>query len=369
MLRAKLFLGITIICLIFGIGQSQWLETTIYVPDSLIGVLYPQIFTYNATNNRIYVSGEESQHLIVIDGETNQKIAKIPIGEYPSALCWNSVSNKVYCTDEENDNVTIVDGATNQVITTIEVFGGARTLLYNPTDNKVYCAGGNITIINGATNTLINYVLVGNNPSALAYNSTNNKVYCADWAGSDVVVIDGATNQVITTTQVGLEPSVLLYNPTNNKIYCANHYNSVSVIDCVTDQQIAWIWVGEGVRAFAYNPIQNRVYVAASESSSISVIRDEFPGIEERSTLDVERFTPEIYPNPARSFLAIRLPYSADRQILKIFDVSGKLVREIAFPESGRNDRNEEIISLKGINPGIYFLRLGKGTKKFLVVK
>jgi len=40
----SLILGI--ICLIFGLGQSQWLETTIYVPDSLCGMHYPQAFTY-----------------------------------------------------------------------------------------------------------------------------------------------------------------------------------------------------------------------------------------------------------------------------------------------------------------------------------
>jgi len=31
--------------------------------------------------------------------------------------------------------------------------------------------------------------------------------------------------------------------------------------------------------------------------------------------------------------------------------------------------KQEVTISLKGINPGIYFLKLGKETKKFLVVK
>ena len=43
----SLILGI--ICLFFGLGQSQWLETTIYVPDSFSGVSYPQAFAYNAT--------------------------------------------------------------------------------------------------------------------------------------------------------------------------------------------------------------------------------------------------------------------------------------------------------------------------------
>jgi Secretion system C-terminal sorting domain len=79
----------------------------------------------------------------------------------------------------------------------------------------------------------------------------------------------------------------------------------------------------------------------------------------------------DIYPNPAKSFLAIRLPQTADRTEMKIFDVSGALIREIATTATqSSNDREAEMkISLKGINPGIYFLRLGKETKKFLVLK
>jgi hypothetical protein len=67
--------------------------------------------------------------------------------------------------------------------------------------------------------------------------------------------------------------------------------------------------------------------------------------------------------------IRVRGPVTA--KDIKIFDVSGKLVKEIAQPTSqSRNDKRTEMkISLKGINPGIYFLRLGRETKKFLVVK
>uniref|UniRef100_A0A7C6ECH4 T9SS type A sorting domain-containing protein n=1 Tax=candidate division WOR-3 bacterium TaxID=2052148 RepID=A0A7C6ECH4_UNCW3 len=78
---------------------------------------------------------------------------------------------------------------------------------------------------------------------------------------------------------------------------------------------------------------------------------------------------PEIYPNPAKTYCAIRLLPTADRQSalggLKIFNVSGKLIKEVALTGTDREIK----ISLKGINPGIYFLRLGTETKKFLVVK
>jgi hypothetical protein len=92
---------------------------------------------------------------------------------------------------------------------------------------------------------------------------------------------------------------------------------------------------------------------------------------EEHSTLDAKRSTLEIYPNPAKSVIRVRVPFSGEEATaIKIFDVSGKLVREIASSSDWQTRNDSEVaISLKGINPGIYFLQLGKETKKFLVVK
>jgi hypothetical protein len=52
-----LFLLLFTLSLLLSTAFAQWLETTIYIPDSLCGVINPQTFAYNATNNRIYVGG------------------------------------------------------------------------------------------------------------------------------------------------------------------------------------------------------------------------------------------------------------------------------------------------------------------------
>jgi YVTN family beta-propeller protein len=198
----------------------------------------------------------------------------------------------------------------------------------NPTDNKVYCANSgsnNVTVIDGANNQVITNVWVGGNPLALVWNSLNNKVYCANRSSDDVTIIDGATNQVITTVSVG-------------------------------DYPVALVW----------NSIQNRTYVANNYSSSISVIRDSIiPGIEETTNPNAISLMPEIYPNPAKSMMRVRCPMSVNS--IKIFDVSGKIVKEKVT--SVQDHKQEMKISLKGINPGIYFLQLGKEVKKFIVAK
>jgi YVTN family beta-propeller protein len=225
-----------------------------------------------------------------------------------------------------------------------------------------------VTVIDGANDSVITTIPVGDWPYALVWNSQNNKVYCANSRSGNVTVIDGANNSVITTITVGAWPYALVWNSLNNKVYCANlDGHNVMVIDCTNDTVCTTIGVGDEPCAVTWNPIQNRTYVANYGSSSISVIRDVGGGIEERPTLDAVCFTSEIYPNPAKSVIRVRCPWFA--KTIKIFDVSGKMIREIAtLPSVTCNDR-EIKISLKGISPGIYFLKLGKKTKKFLVVK
>ncbi|MCX7785304.1 MAG: hypothetical protein N2201_03640 [candidate division WOR-3 bacterium] len=104
-----------------SVSYAQWLETTIYLPDSLSGISNPQSFAFNATNNKIYVGGSAGNWVIVINGATNQKIASVPTGSNISALCWNSINNKVYSANYSSMSVTVIDSFTNQVITNIAV--------------------------------------------------------------------------------------------------------------------------------------------------------------------------------------------------------------------------------------------------------
>ena len=122
--------------------------------------------------------------------------------------------------------------------------------------------------------------------------------------------------------------------------------------------------MGSAPRAFAWNSIENRVYVANHWSSTISVIRDNGTGIEEYFIPEVKPLTSEIYPNPANSFFVIRCPLPVKE--IEIFDVSGKLIKEITFSSS------EPKISLKGIKTGVYLLKIKAENKEFtqkLVIK
>jgi hypothetical protein len=107
-------------------------------------------------------------------------------------------------------------------------------------------------------------------------------------------------------------------------------------------------------------------------------------GIEEHSTLNASSQTFEVYPNPAKSYFTIRLPLSArigsldsrrvdstDNSLIKIYDVTGKVVKEIAMTAlQSRNVRVVRVL-LDGIKNGVYFIQLDNQTttKKLIITK
>ncbi len=88
-------------------------------------------------------------------------------------------------------------------------------------------------------------------------------------------------------------------------------------------------------------------------------------GVEEnRQRLSAVRLPLKVYPNPVKTNLAIRIPLSADRIGIKIYDVAGKAVKVIEA-RSRRQEAGENEISWdlrdennKKVANGIYFVEL-----------
>lgn len=95
---------------------------------------------------------------------------------------------------------------------------------------------------------------------------------------------------------------------------------------------------------------------------------------EERTMPDATCNTLEVYPNPASSVIRVRVPQmlnqvQGDKIAVKIFDVTGKVIKEIALA-TPHNDKVAELrVSLKGIMPGVYFVQAGREIIKLIVTK
>lgn len=341
---------------------------------------------YNSIDDKVYAFGG-SRGVAVVDCTTDS-IIKIITQPYALSgfVLWDSIGNKVYCgSGLFRDEVTVINCVNDSVIAIIHTNVGMPVgAVCNYFRRKLYVGGftGDMgAVINAIADTLIkNYQSIFYDfEIPLIWNSLEDKVY---WPNYDTIYVINCQNDSIVKKvelpRFGFDCISLI--PWSNRLYVVsedrdslgNYFNIVYVLDCRNDSVISQCKFGKHAKAMTCNPIDQRIYIADLGDSSLYVFKDEMSGIDEPATPNRIAMTKrvEIYPNPVKSFLAVRLLPTADRQNLKIFDVAGKMIKEVEVLRSTQNDGVEEVkISFKGIIPGIYFLQLGTKIKKFLVVK
>jgi DNA-binding beta-propeller fold protein YncE len=340
---------------------------------------------YNSKDDKVYAFGG-SRGVAVIDCATDS-IIKIITQPHPLSgfVLWDSIGNKVYCgSGVFYDKVTVINCVNDSVVAVIStnVFGsiGAVSNFYR---RKLYF--GSLETNVGAVIDEVADTLIKNYQSIfydfeipLIWNSLEDKVY---WPNYDTIyVINCQNDSIIKNVELPrFGFNCMCLTTWSNRLYVstdAGDFNTLYALDCRNDSVISHMRFGKNAISIERNPQNHRIYISDEYDSALYVFKDEIQGIEERKTLDTIRSTLEVYPNPAGSVIRVRVPLSivggVSQLRLKIFDVSGELIREIATSADGqtRNDNGREIkMSLKGISPGIYFLQLGTEIKKFLVIK
>lgn len=164
----------------------------------------------NLNTNYVYVSNEVSNTISVIDGNTNTKIASIPVGVNPSGITVNPDTNHIYVANYVDGTVTVIDGNNNTVIDRpIPLDFGLEGITVNPFTNRIYVA-------NAITTTL--YVIDGNTASKIneirnlsswnvAVNPNTNKIFVPSYFFNNLSVIDGMYDDVMTVIQIGSYPN------------------------------------------------------------------------------------------------------------------------------------------------------------------
>jgi YVTN family beta-propeller protein len=217
-----------------SIGWSQPAPDTILLPDSL-GPLRPGYHLgFGSSTNNIYVASESSD-IIVVDGNTFQRVKRINTGTPIGAALLVSQHNKLYCSYPQQGRIGVIDCVTNNVVGTIQV---------------------------------------GTRPTSLCYSSGSDKLYCGDAVDKSVSVIDCATNGVLKVIPLGAAPTVMAYEPTTNKV-CAGTPDALLAISCSADSVVASISEAAGARGLCVNKRRQKLYVvlpSVSGSDTILVV-------------------------------------------------------------------------------------------------
>ncbi|MCX7785306.1 MAG: T9SS type A sorting domain-containing protein [candidate division WOR-3 bacterium] len=108
------------------------------------------------------------------------------------------------------------------------------------------------------------------------------------------------------------------------------------------------------------------IYYKRNPTANVSVA-------DNQQMLSADNLLLEVFPNPARNYFTIRFSptFNQVQSVigLRIFDITGKLIREEKFKRS--KDKKVHKVSLENIKSGVYFVKMGDDniTKKLIVAK
>jgi hypothetical protein len=217
----------------------------------------------------------------------------------------------------------------------------------------VYVTGGSYNSGTSEDYTTIKYNSNGDTVWIRRYNGPANS-----WDRAYAMVVDELGSIYVTGQSFGSGPG---------DDYATVKYNSAGV-----QQWVARYDGGSWDQAHAIAVKGANIYVTGQSWTNALWSYDRvtvkyvqtMPGVEEnRSPLTANRFSLEVFPNPAKTYFTIRLPLSVDHLQIKIFDVTGKLAKEVTLKTQERR------ITLDGIKPGVYFVQVGdEMVKEKLVV-
>ena len=205
-----------------SLGWSQPVPDTILLPDSL-GPLRPGYhLAFGSSTDDIYVASESSD-IIVVDGNTFQRIKRINTGAGVGGTLLVSKHNKLYCS---------------------------------------YPSQGCIAVVNCATNSVVGSIDVGTRPTLLCYSSGSDKLYCGDTIDKTVSVIDCASNTLLRVISVGQGLIAMVYDPTTDKVF-AGTKDALLAISCSSDSIVASVSSLKWARSFCVNKRRQKLYTAA----------------------------------------------------------------------------------------------------------
>ncbi|OXM13068.1 cytochrome D1 domain-containing protein [Paenibacillus herberti] len=233
----------------------------------------PNAINFSPDKSRLYTSNVGSRSVSVISRKTNTVIQTIQ-NVLPEPFGIAAVSNKVYVPGQYSGEVAVINARSFHVIERFQVANGPVTITAAPSGQQLYVTtlAQDIFIINIPQNKVVQTLPSG--PIwGLVFTPSGKSFIVTNFDTNQITIYSASTNKPIAQIPVGLAPLGLAISSSGLRAYVANSRSrSVSVIDLVSKRVIKTIPVGTIPYGVTVTPNKQTVYVTNYDSNTVSVI-------------------------------------------------------------------------------------------------
>ena len=239
----------------------------------------PQSIAIDEDRNRIFISNLDNNIIAVIDGNTQQPIAKIRSVNAPQVISFNPATGKLYATSPVDNEVAVVDTLKEDYpVKIIPVGKQPRVLYINKVTNRIYVShagDSTVHVIDGATDTDIRTIVLPAKsfPLLIQGDEAANRVYVNLYGKGEITVIDGTTDTIETHIPVGQNPIWLRPIPSAHRlIVSVEGERKIAIIDTDTNKIIQTVELSGVPYRIFFDERTSYIYVNFRRENKVAII-------------------------------------------------------------------------------------------------
>ena len=263
----------------------------------------------DAAARRLYVT--HASAIVVIDLEKNVVVGMITNTPGVHGFALTPELRRGFASNGRGNTVSIVDLESLQTLAKVPVGENPDAILYEPGRREVYCfngRGNSITILDAVSNAVVATVALPGKPEFAAADTALGRVYCNIEDQNEVIAIDTQTHQIaaVWSAAPGEEPAGMAIDPARHRLFLGCHNRLTILMSATNGAILATAPIGEGVDANVFDPA-SRLAFSSCGDGTVAIVREEEDGrLTPVQTLATERSarTMALDPQTHRIYLA-----------------------------------------------------------------
>jgi YVTN family beta-propeller protein len=198
---------------------------------------YPAGIAVNASGTRLYVAGNFSDTLYVVNPATKSVVKTARVGHLPYGVALSPDGSLAFVSNGGAKTVSVVDTKTANVVRTVRVGTHPSAITTSPNRDEIYVANtdsDSISVLSASTGSVLRTIDIrpyanapmGASPNALSVSPDGSTLYVANAGDNDVAVVRlataGAADRIAGLIPTAWYPSGVTMDPAGSTLFVTN---------------------------------------------------------------------------------------------------------------------------------------------------
>lgn len=222
------------------------------------------------------MAGLSSGHgaVAVRDTRTLKEVARVPGGVFPDGITYDAQDQKIFVSDELGSALTVIDALADKPVARIKTGGEVGNVRYDAHSRNIYVpdqSHDELLVIDPERQTVLRRFALrgGDHPHGLIVSPRAAIGYAACDGNDRLLTVDLATGHVLSNLPVAHDPDVLSIDPGNNRLYVASESGGLSTYNiaaAASPVPLGDVFVGKDAHTVAVDPISHRLYLSLADN-------------------------------------------------------------------------------------------------------